>query len=751
MKKAFVILFSILSILAYSQMGSIKGRIQDEKGGLEFVSIGLTGTNYSTNSDSKGYYELSAIPLGAYELQVTMVGYMKIKQKVTISPSKPLIIDHQLIPTDNRLNEVVVTGTLNEVSKSESAIPIDILTPKLFQKNPSPSLFESIGMVNGIQPQLNCNVCNTGDIHINGMEGPYTMITIDGMPIVSSLATVYGLSGIPNSLVNRIEVVKGPASTLFGSEAVGGLINVITKNPISAPKISADVMATSDQEFNVDLGFKNNIKKAHSLLGVNYFNFQNRMDKNNDGFTDVTLQHRISLFNKWSFERKENRVATIAARFVYEDRWGGETDWNKEFRGGDSIYGESIYTTRYELIGNYQLPVAGEHIFFQYSFNTHLQDSYYGLTSYNADQTVAFAQLYWNKKINDKIVILSGIPLRYTYYDDNTPATQMSDTLVHTNKPSSVLLPGIFIQPEIKFNTKTTLLSGLRYDHNSTHGHILSPRLAFKYAANENNILRLSSGNGYRVVNLFTEDHAALTGAREVIVKKDLKPERSWNVNLNYQKYFIFKKGIVNLDASLFYTYFTNRIIADFTSNANQIIYDNLNGYAVSQGGSLSLDLTMESGLKIILAGTFMDVYSMQNDSLGHSYRVEQMHAPQFSGNFTASYAFSKSGISIDYTGIVKGPMLLPTVPNDFRPQYSPWFSLQNIQLTKKFKKGIEIYGGVKNILNFVPKDPILRPFDPFDKHITENNPNGYSFDPSYNYAPIQGRRYFIGIRYTLN
>ncbi|MCK6648673.1 MAG: TonB-dependent receptor, partial [Bacteroidia bacterium] len=111
----------------------------------------------------------------------------------------------------------------------------------------------------------------------------------------------------------------------------------------------------------------------------------------------------------------------------------------------------------------------------------------------------------------------------------------------------------------------------------------------------------------------------------------------------------------------------------------------------------------------------------------------------------------SKSGISIDYTGIVKGPMLLPTVPNDFRPQYSPWFSLQNIQLTKKFKKGIEIYGGVKNILNFVPKDPILRPFDPFDKHITENNPNGYSFDPSYNYAPIQVRRYFIGIRYTLN
>jgi outer membrane receptor for ferrienterochelin and colicins len=95
--------------------------------------------------------------------------------------------------------------------------------------------------------------------------------------------------------------------------------------------------------------------------------------------------------------------------------------------------------------------------------------------------------------------------------------------------------------------------------------------------------------------------------------------------------------------------------------------------------------------------------------------------------------------------------MYLPIVPNDFRPEQSPWFTLQNIQLSKKFKKGIEIYAGVKNLFDFVPKDPILRPFDPFDKHITENNPFGYTFDPSYNYAPIQGRRYFLGIRYILN
>ena len=162
--------------------------------------------------------------------------------------------------------------------------------------------------VNGVRPQLNCNICNTGDIHINGLEGPYTLVLIDGMPIVSGLSTVYGLSGIPNSLLERIEIVKGPASSLYGSEAVGGLINIITKNPTNAPVFSADSFITDWGELNVDLGFKGNVGKTASVLtGVNYFNYSNPIDNNNDNFTDVTLQDRISVFQKWNFNRKSKK------------------------------------------------------------------------------------------------------------------------------------------------------------------------------------------------------------------------------------------------------------------------------------------------------------------------------------------------------------------------------------------------------------------------------------------------------------
>jgi outer membrane receptor for ferrienterochelin and colicins len=169
---------------------------------------------------------------------------------------------------------VVITGTIKPISKSKSPVNVEIYSQKFFQKNPTPSIFEAIAMVNGVKPQLNCSVCNTGDIHINGLEGPYTMILIDGMPIVSSLSTVYGLSGIPNSLVDRIEVVKGPASSIYGSEAMGGVINIITKNALTAPKLSVDLMTTTWSENNLDLSTKFNLgKNVASLLSLNYFNY----------------------------------------------------------------------------------------------------------------------------------------------------------------------------------------------------------------------------------------------------------------------------------------------------------------------------------------------------------------------------------------------------------------------------------------------------------------------------------------------
>jgi outer membrane receptor for ferrienterochelin and colicins len=657
---------------------------------------------------------------------------------------------------ENELNEVVVSGTLKAVKRLESAVPVEVYSPVFFKKNPTASIYEALQNVNGVRPQLNCGICNTGDIHINGLEGPYTSVMIDGMPIVSSLSTVYGLSGIPNSLVERIEIVKGPASSLYGSEAVGGLINIITKNPNNAPLFSADVFTSSWLETNADLGVKFNInKKSTSLLGINYFNYNQTIDNDKDGFTDVTAQNRISVFNKWTFSRNQNRLFTFAVRGMYEDRWGGDVRWEKKYRGSNVIYGESIYTKRGELIGSYQLPTT-EKLMLSFSGNIHFQDSRYGTTSYIANQKIGFLQLTWDKKIG-KNDVLAGIASRYTYYDDNTPAT----AILTANNPEKTWLPGIFIQDEINFSEKHKVLLGLRYDYNSIHGTILTPRLAYKWKINDNNIFRFNAGTGFRVVNLFTEDHAALTGAREVVIENNLNPEKSVNANLNYIKKIYFDNGtFLGIETTAFHTRFSNKIIPNYEIDPNKIIYNNIDGYALSQGISCNTDLNFTNGLKFILGATYMDVFNIEN-----SIKTRPLLTENFTGTWTVSYKINPIKLSVDYTGNVYSPMKLPLLSEtDPRNPNSPWYSLQNIQFTYSGWKNFELFGGIKNLLNFTPKrnNPFLisRAEDPFDKNVqfdsngqvlvTPNNPYGLTFDTAYVYGPNQGIRGFFGLRYNL-
>lgn len=761
MKYLFLTILIISAKNLYSQ--NISGKVETLIPAGQEINVGLLNTNFKTQTDSTGFYKLENVPKGNYKIQVTAEGFQSQTLRISVLENQDLNLDFELKEDQNELNEVVVSGTLKPVKRLESAVPVEVYSPVFFKKNPTPSIYDALQNINGVRPQLNCGVCNTGDIHINGLEGPYTLVLIDGMPIVSSLSTVYGLSGIPNSLVERIEIVKGPASSLYGSEAVGGLINIITKNPTNAPVFSADYFTTSYFESNLDLGMKFNAgKKATSLIGINYFNYDQVIDKDKDNFTDVTLSERISVFNKWSFQRNNNRLFTIAARGMYEDRWGGDIRWEKKYRGGDEIYGESIYTKRAELIGSYQLPFE-EKLMLSFSGNVHYQDSRYGTTSYIANQKIGFLQLTWDKKIgrND---LLAGIASRYTYYDDNTPATKEAE---------NTWLPGIFVQDEITFSPKSQVLLGMRYDYNSIHGSILTPRFAYRFKASENTIFRLNAGTGFRVVNLFTEDHAALTGSRDVIIENDLKPERSVNVNLNYIQKINFGNGtFMGIETTAFYTRFSNKIISDYETDPNKIIYNNIDGYAVSQGISTNVDLNFPSGLKFIVGATVLDNKNVENGISERPYLTEN-----FTGTWSISYKIQPWDLSLDYTGNVYSPMKLPLLSEyDPRSPKSPWYSIQNIQFTYSGWKDFEVYGGVKNLLNFRPKqnNPFLisRTNDPFDKNVqvsdgtavgihgklvpkgqiidTPDNPYGLSFDTTYVYGQNQTIRGFLGLRYTL-
>ncbi|WP_192349994.1 TonB-dependent receptor [Algoriphagus sp. Y33] len=753
----FLLLYFIITNSLFSQNMLLKGKVISKGEPVEFANVYVKGLSKGAVTDRDGGFSIAISETGTYTVQASMVGFQTAQKVVKIPSENMSTLVFELQEMDGGLDEVVVSGTMQEVSKLDSPVPVEVYSANFFRANPTPSIFESLQNVNGVRPQINCNVCNTGDIHINGLEGPYTMVLIDGMPIVSGLATVYGLTGIPQSLIDRVEVVKGPASTLYGSEAVGGLINVITKKPESAPLVSTDILATGWGEMNLDLGLRSNWGSTiQSLTGVNAFYYDNPIDNNSDGFTDVTLSKRISFFQKINVMRPENRLFTVAGRYVYEDRWGGEMNWTSADRGGDEVYGESIYTSRWEAFGTWELPTA-EAINFQFSANGHSQNSVYGTTVYNADQYIGFGQLTWAKTAQ-KHGLLLGMAYRYTYYDDNTVATAKSGS--DENAPSVIHLPGAFLQDEIKLTANQSLLLGVRYDYNSIHGSIFSPRMNYKLSSSDKSmVFRLSAGNGFRVANVFTEDHAALTGAREVIFTEELKPEQSWNVNANLVKKIYTDKGtFIGLDGSAFYTYFTNRIIPDYESNPNQIIYANLDGSAVSKGISLNVNAIWANGFNLTGGATLMDV-NIEEEGI----KTRQLLTERFSGVWSVGYEFFRLGLSVDYTGNVYSPMRLPLLGAlDDRPGYSSWYSIQNIQLTKSLGEKWEIYGGVKNLLDFTPPaNSIARAFDPFDKNVivapdgsvvpTPDNPNALTFDPTYVYAPNQGIRGFLGVRFRIS
>ena len=247
----------------------------------------------------------------------------------------------------------------------------------------------------------------------------------------------------------------------------------------------------------------------------------------------------------------------------------------------------------------------------------------------------------------------------------------------------------------------------------------------------------MNAGTGFRLVNLFTEDHAFLTGSREVLVVENLKPEESYNINLNANHIFSLGRTTGTIDVDAFYTYFTNKITPDYDVNPNQIIYANLDGFSVSRGLAFNIQQNFKFPLSIKAGGTYLDVYSVNDNNT----REDELFVPSFTGIFSLSYNWDKINTSIDWTAKVTGPMSLPTFPYPFeRAEESPWFSQHHLQIKKVFSESLTTFMGVKNVFNYTQESPL----------VDWQNPFGDDFDTSYAYGPLQSRRFLFGLSVKL-
>lgn len=748
MKNQLILLFSWILIGYYTQAqtGGVQGQLFTNDQPVELANVMLKGTPFGASTDSLGHFTIANVPPGLYELVASMIGYQAVTKKIELKSDELMDLGILNLQEDALgLQEVVVTGTMKPTYISDSPIKVEVITAKqlsTYLPTASSSIMESIQLVNGVQEVVACGVCFTNSISINGLPGPYTAILMDGTPIYGNLAAVYGLNGIPNMIIDRFEVIKGPSSTLYGSEAVAGVINIITKDPAKQPLISVDIMGTSHLESFGNVAVAPKFGKVNGYIGLNYAYINDYDDENEDGFGDMINLDRYSVFTKWNVARKSGKKLSITGKYYYEDRRNGveaflENRNYRTLRGSSTVYGESIYTNRVELFGTYELATAAN-LRVDYSLSHHLQDSYYGADLYKAKQNIAFANFIWNKPAG-KHQLLFGLTTRFQNYDDNTVATQ---------NPDNQFTPGFFAQDEWALSERFTLLGGARLDHYEAHGLVFAPRLNLKYKPGTWTTLRSNFGTGFRVVNLFTEDHAFVTGQRSVEIVGDLKPEQSYNTSLNINHIFTIGNSQGAIDVDGYYTYFVNKIIPDYNT-IGKIIYANSSGHAESMGIGMNITQSFTFPLSFSIGMNLQKATQTEPDEQGILKTSDIEYAPQWSGIFMTNYRWKKPQLTFAYTLRLTGPMALPVVFDldaqgnplpEARPTRSEPYAFQNVQVSKDFSTRFGLYIGIQNLFNY------RQQFSPLTGFNDPTAPPGFSqyFDTAYAFFPDSWTRILL-------
>lgn len=723
---------------AQTQLGGIQGTVTSKGKAVVGATVGIAELQKGAAADAEGFFSVQNIPAGTYTLEVSSVGFKKYSESVEVKAGEVLELNIQLDESTLELDQVVVTGTMRKTYVKDSPVKVSVVKSEQLQQGKiSANIMDLISSVNGLSTQLNCGVCGTNAIRINGVEGPNTAVLIDGMPIMGALASVYGLNGISPSIIDQVEVIKGPQSTLYGTQALGGVVNIITKNPATTPTFSADIYGKSTEEGNVNLAYSPKIGRFEGFLSGNILRQENYFDKNNDSFNDLVKQSRISLFGKGTLlgENMEQRL-NVAAKLYSENRTGGVESFSDDLRGSDQIYGESIYTNRFELMTDFRPAGLNEQLRFSGAVTYHDQDSYYGTDWYDAQQGILFGQATWDQSIGNHLKLLSGATLRYETYNDNTPAT--------SEGADRRWIPGIFSQGEWTIGD-FTVLGGLRIDHHSKHGYVAAPRLSTKFSPTDLTTFRASAGTGFRVVNVFTEDHAALTGSRDVVFNEDLDPEQSKSITASLEQIIPFGANPMTLSLDGFYTQFSNKIIPDYDQDPNLIVYENLDGFSVTRGFSIDLDQNFTAiPFNYNASITIMDVYTNENGE-----KQALTYAPDYTGSFGATYDIRSLDLSLGYNGNLVGPKRMPNnyVEKFERDEWSPAFSTHDLKITKEFTDvnsangiGFEAYISIENIFDYTQGSPL----------VDARNPFGPDFDTIYTWGPIVGRTFSLGARLNL-
>ena len=760
----------------------IKGHIVNSKGEhIPFASVIVKGTTLGTITDESGHFKMTELSGGTYTLLAKSLGYKPQSIKIQLEDGETKKLTFRLTEDVLNMEEVVVTGDRTGTPRKEASVIVNSLKPKLFETTHSATLSEGLNFSPGLRVENSCQNCGYAQVRMNGMEGPYSQILINSRPIFSGLAAVYGLELIPSNMIERVEVIRGGGSALYGSNAIAGTINLILKEPINntyefginggstgfglegAGKPASDYRAS----FNSSMVTSDN-KSGMVLYG--FYRERQPFDANDDSFSEITALKNITagtrLFHRFDARNK----LTVDFFHINEDRRGGN---RHEYLPHMADIAEALtHNITTGALTYEQFLRTTDKLSFYASGQRVKRDSYYGanrsLKDYGKTQDFSFSLgAQYNATlgesnlivgIEDKGAWLKDRKLGYPEIEsaqinfaDSSVAVPYTDNRTIADQATNTL--GVFAQYKIEWN-QWKISAGLRYDHyqvtdeqheaGDVSGNVLSPRLTLKYDIRENLQARLSYSQGYRTPQIYDEDlHIETSGARKVIHENaaDLTQEtsHSYMASLDYNGQL--GKIYVGLLVEGFYTQLQDAFVNEFGApNENgTVVYTRINAEngAVVQGMNIEMNLVPVDDLS--LTGGFTIQTSEYQDS--HEFNKRAFfRTPDDYGYINLNYNPTEL-FTISTSGNYTGRMLVPYFGNELaNPEagtlnQTPTFYNLGIKLSYSLpineESSMEISGGVKNIFNSYQSD--------FDR--------GIDRDPGYIYGPSNPRMIHFGIK----
>lgn len=748
MTNNIVLILLFISVLFSSESfsqnisGVVYGKINNKNETLDAAIIKWINTKQGTFTDEKGKFEISAEGITDKRIIVSYIGF----SADTVGVGNDLNLKIILIP-NSTTDEIIVNDDRGSSFIGRELPKTETITSQELVKDACCDLSGCFGRNSSVEVAVTDILTDSKELKILGLEGVYTQILIDNVPLLTGLNVKYGVSSYPGTIIDRITVSKGSNSVLQGYESISGIMNVILKNYSNSDKLMLNGYLNSMLEKQVNINyaekFGNNLNSIFSFQSVQS---SDRIDENGDGFLDNPLVTRYTFYNKWDYAddiKEVNRTDVNAAfRYWNEERTGGQTDYfQDQDAGSDQIYGQTADLNSFEGYLRYSRQFNEDKSIKLYLNSSYYdQNSYFGFTKYRGTQTSFTGSGFYETSFSDRTVLKTGLSYKYLNIDDNIVFEDTTSKTYPGDYPKLESIPGIFAEGSFNFlDDKASLMAGFRYDYHNVYKSIYTPRLLFRYQPEDAFVMRASIGTGFRTINLFNEYNNILASSKDIIILEQLDPEKILNYGVDLLWYFNIGNNGASLNLDYYRTDFNNKIIPDYDSDPTAVLFSNLNGDAYSNVFQSELNINLIRYLDIKLAYKFVQL-KYENNGIWY----DQPFNPEDRILTTISYTFPDDtwgfNAGLQWFGTQRLPSTAANPVQYQRPTESDPFSIVNAQVNRNFKY-FDLYAGVENLLDFTQQNPIISADDPF----------GPYFDTSYVWGPTSGREFYFGFRVKLN